>query len=73
MSRSGTFYDYDRLLGLLDAQRAKYKADFVNPKDREKNRVAVIIVNAITDAKRQVQEIITAIEDDGKARSNRPE
>ena len=53
-------YDYKRILKLLEEEREKHRADYIQIKDMDKNCVAIIIVNALNKAQKDIQEKLDA-------------
>lgn len=53
-----SFYNFERLIQLLEEERQKYKKDFLNTKDHEKNRAAIVISNALTKETQHIKEIM---------------
>ncbi len=50
--------DYSKFLELLLATKAKYKNDYTQHKDLEKARLAIIIINALNEERRHIEEIL---------------
>jgi hypothetical protein len=49
-------YNYKRILELIELEKESYKKDFTSIKDMDKNYIAIVIVNALNRAKKDIEK-----------------